>query len=85
MRQITFSLPKKEIEEGQPPQEGLHFITYMMKRIHLMPGEEQTVTIRDVATGWYEDWSDQDIKDFYEERYKQYGLEVTVSQGKNYP
>lgn len=86
MKQVKFTLPIKEVEEGAPPQMGLTFITYLTRQIHLEPGESKLETIRDTAIGFYEDWSDADIKTYYEERYSEFGLEVEiVADGPNFP
>lgn len=86
MKQIKFTLPVKEVDgHPDPDQLGLSFITYYQKQIHLNPGESAVEVMRDLDCGWYGDWSDEDIKTYYETRYTNYGLEVEIVEGDNYP
>ena len=85
MKIITFELPVQE-KDGQPDpnQKGLFFNTYMMQQVNLNPGDKMEFPIRDTATGWYEDWSDNDIIKYYDNRYKKYGLVTSVRTGDNF-
>ena len=71
------------VKEGEEPQKGLYFHTYMMKKLYIKPGESIDVPIRDEGVGYYSNWTNDDIVKYYDECYKEYGITTTVSGSVN--
>lgn len=78
MRKVTLTLKKETDPEKAKTQEGLYLHTYLMREVWLKPGESVTLPVCDLVVGYYSDWSDQDIIDYYDKLYGKYGLVTTV-------